>query len=135
MIQRIEKLPTEEGACALGYRKPFCNAASQFTSAGPIRTFRPRLPNLPVVGERKALYGTDAGDRTIYGGGVGGGGGVCGDGVLAMPKGFPPITVYDLQDAAFTGNVGLAKGPQNVYYSRTIASTDKQVGVGFAFRK
>jgi hypothetical protein len=79
---------------------------------------------------RHRFHVTDTGDRTIYGGGGGGGEAICGDGVLAMPKGFPPVTIYSLRDAASPGAVVLATGPQDVYYSRTIAPTDKQVGFG-----
>lgn len=65
-------------------------------------------------------------------GGVGGGegGGLCGDGVAVMPKGFPPVALYTLQAAAYPGRVMLAEGPQNVYYERTIVPTNKQVGIG-----
>jgi hypothetical protein len=72
---------------------------------------------------------TDASDSSGYGDG-GSAGGVCGDGVLAMPNGFPPVTICTLKDAAFAGNVVLAEGPRTVYYSRTIVPTDKQVGFG-----
>jgi hypothetical protein len=71
---------------------------------------------------------TDPGDNSGVGGGAGGG--ICGDGVLAMPKGFPPIGVYSLVDYALAGDVFLAKGPQDAYYRRSVAPTDKQVGIG-----
>lgn len=58
------------------------------------------------------------------------GGGVCGDGVAAMPKGFPPVTLYYLRNSGNRGNVLLARGPENVYYERTVVPTDKQVGSG-----
>ena len=64
------------------------------------------------------------------GAGAGHGGGTCGDGVAAMPKGFPPVTLYALQDYPGHGDVLLAEGPENAYYSRTIVPTDKQVGTG-----
>jgi hypothetical protein len=65
-------------------------------------------------------------------GGTGGGKGgiVCGDGVAAMPKGFPPITIHTLQERALRGSVLLAPGPQSIYDERTIVPTDKQVGFG-----
>ncbi len=63
-----------------------------------------------------------------FGGGVGGG--YYGDGVAAMPKGFPPVTLYQLDDHAQRGSVMLAHGPQDVYYNRTVVPTDKQVGNG-----
>ncbi len=62
-----------------------------------------------------------------FGGGVGGG--VCGDGVLAMGKGFPPVALYTLVEDE-PGSVLLARGPQNVYYRRTVIPTDQQVGFG-----
>jgi hypothetical protein len=60
------------------------------------------------------------------------GGGVYGDGGAAMPKGFPPITIYTLQVRSMRGSVLLARGPENVYYERTTVPTDKQVGYGAA---
>ncbi len=68
----------------------------------------------------------------LYGPGAGGGvgGGYCGDGGAAMPKGFPPVTLYELEDHAQRGSVLLAHGPQDVFYKRTVIPTDKQVGMG-----
>jgi hypothetical protein len=65
-------------------------------------------------------------------GGVGGGhgGGVYGDGVAAMPKGFPPVTLYTLVNSPQKDSVLLARGPVDVYYKRTVVPTDKQVGIG-----
>jgi hypothetical protein len=71
---------------------------------------------------------TDPGNGGEIGGGHGGGS--CGDGVAAMPKGFPPVTLYTLVDSAQLGNVWLARGPENVYYERTVVPTNKQVGTG-----
>jgi hypothetical protein len=71
---------------------------------------------------------TDSRDDTGFGGGQGGG--LCGDGIAAMPKGFPPVSLYTLQDVAEPGSVLLMQGPQNAYYKRTIVPTDKQVGFG-----
>jgi hypothetical protein len=62
--------------------------------------------------------------------GAGQGGGICGDGIAAMPKGFPPVTLYYLKNSGQRGNVLLARGPENVYYQRTVVPTDKQVGTG-----
>ena len=62
--------------------------------------------------------------------GEGEGGGSCGDGIAEMPKDFPPGTLYTLQDDGLTGDVLLARGPQNVYYRRTVVPTGKQVGFG-----
>ena len=57
-----------------------------------------------------------------------------GDGVAALPRGFPPVALYTLQDGptAQRGSVLLARGPQDVYYKRTVVPTDKQVPVGSA---
>jgi hypothetical protein len=71
---------------------------------------------------------TDSTSGPGLGGGIGGA--VSGDGVAAMPKGFPPVTLYTLQDFGYAGSVLLAEGPRNVYYKRTVVPTDKQVGVG-----
>ncbi len=62
--------------------------------------------------------------------GGGSGGGFCGDGIGAMPKGFPPVALYELQDSRERGSVVLARGPQDVYYRRIVVPTDKQVGIG-----
>jgi len=62
--------------------------------------------------------------------GAGAGGGVSGDGVAAMPKGFPPITLYTLQGTPGRGSVLLAQGPRDVYYKKTVVPTDKRVGFG-----
>jgi len=66
------------------------------------------------------------------GAGTGGatGGGVYGDGGAAMPKGFPPVTIYALRTGCMPGSVLLAQGPENVCYQRTVVPTDKQVGFG-----
>jgi hypothetical protein len=70
-------------------------------------------------------YGPGIGDGA--GGGVSGG-----DGIAALPKGFPPVAFYTLQDGVMAqrGSVLLARGPQNVYYKRTVVPTDKQVPFG-----
>jgi len=70
---------------------------------------------------------TDPGEG---GSGGGNGGVICGDGVAAMPKGFPPITIHTLQERAARGSVLLAPGPQNIYDERTVVPTDGQVGYG-----
>ncbi|MGE5569298.1 MAG: hypothetical protein ACM3S5_09710 [Rhodospirillales bacterium] len=71
----------------------------------------------------------DPGGGPGFGGG--GGAGVCADGVTAMPKGFPPVTLYAVEDTPWAGTVVLAPGPRNVYYKRTVVPTGKQVGVGY----
>jgi hypothetical protein len=62
--------------------------------------------------------------------GGGSGGGFCGDGVGAMPKGFPPVALYELQDSRERGSIVLARGPKDVYYKRIVVPADKQVGFG-----
>jgi hypothetical protein len=71
---------------------------------------------------------TDPGDNSAVGGGSGGG--VCGDGVLVMPKGFPPIGVYKLTDSGQGGDVLVAHGPEDAYYRRFVVPTDTQKGFG-----
>ena len=71
---------------------------------------------------------TDQGDNSGFGGGSGGG--VCGDGNLMMPRGFPPIGIYVFTDFALPGDVLLAHGPQDAYYRRSIVPTDKQAPLG-----
>ena len=71
---------------------------------------------------------TDSADGLGSGGGAGGGS--WGDGVAAMPKGFPPVRLYSLSDFAARGSVLLAQGPRDVYYKTTMVPTDKQVGFG-----
>jgi hypothetical protein len=73
---------------------------------------------------------TDAGSGAGFGGGEAGG--ACGDGVAALPRGFPPVGLYTLQDGVLVqrGSVLLARGPRNVYYTRTVIPTDEQVAWG-----
>jgi hypothetical protein len=70
----------------------------------------------------------DPGDNSGNGGGTGGM--LCRDGGLAMPRGFPPIGVYNLVESPLRSDALVAKGPQNVYYRRFVAPTDKQTGIG-----
>jgi hypothetical protein len=70
----------------------------------------------------------DPGDNSGHGGGTGGG--ICGDGVLFMPKGFPPIGIYRLTDSGMAGDVLLARGPEDAYYRRFVVPTDAQKGFG-----
>lgn len=58
------------------------------------------------------------------------GGATCGDGILSMPKGFPPIGFYEILDRATKGDVLLAAGPENAYYRRVVVPTDRYVGFG-----
>lgn len=81
------------------------------------------------IGITHRFYVVDATDRG-FGSGIGVGGGGCSDGVLAMPKGFPPVTIYGLGNTGDPGSVVLAGGPRTSYYSRTIVPTGKQVGFG-----
>ncbi len=86
------------------------------------------------ISARHRFTVVDQGYGTGYGGGIGGGSWGCG--VAAMPKGFPPVALYTLRDIPYAGSVLLAKGallhqgPQNVYYTRTVVPTNKQVGAG-----
>jgi hypothetical protein len=61
-------------------------------------------------------------------GGVGGG--FCGDGIYSVPKGFPPITLYTLQNQPMRRSVLLVPGPKDVFYQRTMVPTDKHAGFG-----
>ncbi|MEN6532635.1 MAG: hypothetical protein ABFD89_03175 [Bryobacteraceae bacterium] len=74
---------------------------------------------------------TDPGRGPGFGGGSMGGMGV--DGVAAMPRDFPPIAFYILQNSAARGRVFLAQGPENIYYERTVVPTNKQVGFGKSY--
>lgn len=74
---------------------------------------------------------TDPGRGPGFGGGSMGGMGV--DGVAAMPRDFPPIAFYILQNSAARGRVFLAQGPKNIYYERTVVPTNKQVGFGKSY--
>jgi|ERR1017187_3047990 hypothetical protein len=69
---------------------------------------------------------TDSDVGSGAGGGIGGS--LCGDGVAAMVQGFPPTTIYDLVQFPVRGDVLLARGPEDVYYRRTVVPTDKQAG-------
>ena len=60
------------------------------------------------------------------GGGSGGGGWSCG--VRGLPKGFPPIGLYQLTEYAGEGYVLVAKGPRDIYYRRKVVPTDRQIG-------
>ena len=64
-----------------------------------------------------------------FGGGSGGGGG-WGCGTRQLPKGFPPIGVYQLTDTPQAGEILLVKGPRDAYYRRTVIPTNMQVGWG-----
>jgi hypothetical protein len=83
-----------------------------------------------ILGELRITHRFIVTDADAPGVGGGEGGGICGDGVAAMPKGFPPVRFYTLQDFAARGSVLLAQGPRDVYYKMTVVPTDKQVGYG-----
>lgn len=89
------------------------------------RWYTMMLGELPVT---HRFIETDPGD--VAGIGAGEGGAVCGDGAAAMPKGFPPMALYELQQSPQRGSVLLAQGPEPAYYGRTIVPADKQVGFG-----
>ncbi|HLJ50687.1 MAG TPA: hypothetical protein VKU01_31960 [Bryobacteraceae bacterium] len=83
---------------------------------------------LNEVGVTHRFIVTDSGAGA--GSSAGAGGGVCGDGVAQMPPGFPPVTLFHLENNGRRGSVLLARGPEDVFYKRTIVPTDKQVGFG-----
>lgn len=60
--------------------------------------------------------------------GQGCGAGCIGCGARGLPKGFPPIGLYQLRDDASKGDVLVAKGPRDAYYRRTLVATDRQAG-------
>jgi hypothetical protein len=64
--------------------------------------------------------------------GLGGGmaSGTCGDGVAQMPRDYPPVGLYVLEDRGGRQRVVVAEGPRTAYYSRTIVPTNSQVGIG-----
>jgi hypothetical protein len=73
----------------------------------------------------------DPGDNSASAGGSGGG--IFGDGVLVMPKGFPPVGVYNLVDYGLAGDIMLAHGPRDVYYRRFVVPGDKQIPHGVSY--
>jgi hypothetical protein len=54
----------------------------------------------------------------------------CADGFAAMPRDFPPVTLYGLEDHGYAGSVLLVDGPQRVFYKKTVVPTNRQVGTG-----
>jgi hypothetical protein len=98
--------------------------------------------NLLLERKSQAWYARTLGEVTIthrftvtdleFGPGVGGGtgGGVYRDGVAAMPKAFPPVVLYTLEDFPQRGSILVARGPRNIYCKRTVVPTDQQVGIG-----
>ena len=70
----------------------------------------------------------DPGDDSASDGGSAGM--LCSDGLLVMPKGFPPVGVYRLVNFALPGDILLAHGPQDAYYRRFVAPPDQQTGFG-----
>gem|GEM_PF-3274056 len=62
--------------------------------------------------------------------GGGSGGTSLGCGVRMLPRGFPPIAVYQLTDLAGENATLLVKGPRDVYYRRTVIPTNTQIGWG-----
>jgi hypothetical protein len=66
-----------------------------------------------------------------FGGGSGGGG--VSDGSRQLPKGFPPIGLYQLVTFPAEGYALVAKGPRNVYFRRTVVPTNRQVVWGTPF--
>jgi hypothetical protein len=66
----------------------------------------------------------------LYGTGIEAGGASCGDGLQTMPKGFPPVVLYEIVTDARAGDIFLADGPDRSYYRKVVIPTDKQVGTG-----
>jgi hypothetical protein len=58
---------------------------------------------------------------------------VCGDGITAIPKGFPPIALYVLQVEPNPSLVTFAPGPMDVRYRKLLVPTDGQNGFGSCF--
>jgi hypothetical protein len=84
-----------------------------------------------LLGEIRITHRLIAVDsRSGAGYGEGSGGGICGDGITAMPKGFPPVVLYELRDAGVRDAALLAHGPRDLFYQRLVIPTDKQVGTG-----
>jgi hypothetical protein len=61
------------------------------------------------------------------------GSGHCGDGLTAIPKGFPPIALYVLQVEPDPGFTIFAPGPVDVRYRKVLVPTDGQSGFGSCF--
>jgi len=70
----------------------------------------------------------DSEDLSGFGGAIGGAS--CGDGVAMMPRDYPPVGLYALEDHGGRGQVVIAEGPTATYYHRTVVPTDAQVGIG-----
>jgi hypothetical protein len=62
--------------------------------------------------------------------GVGGGVGCGGLGLISMPRGFPPIGLFELSMTPQRGSTMLAHGPRDIYYDRTVVPTDKPTPFG-----
>jgi hypothetical protein len=75
------------------------------------------------------LFGLcDAGFEAGFG--QGSGGEVYDDGVVPVPKEFPPIGVYVVLDRPERGDVLLAEGATNAYYRRMVGPNDGRAPVG-----
>jgi hypothetical protein len=61
------------------------------------------------------------------------GGMICGDGITAIPKGFPPIALYVLQADPGLSFAAFAPGPLDVHYHKLLVPTDGQNGFGSCF--
>jgi hypothetical protein len=58
------------------------------------------------------------GEHQPFGRGMNGGGG-CGHGGTGLDRDFPPVGYYDLDDTARRGVILLARGPHDIYYTRS----------------
>lgn len=60
-------------------------------------------------------------------------GGAAEDGTRELPKGFPPIGLYELSPSSGEEYVLVAKGPRDAYYSRKVVPTNGRVGWGISY--
>ncbi len=88
--------------------------------------FRKALSELPLTHTFVIVDEVRGGFGGLSGGGFGGGGVGCG--VRGLPRGFPPIGLYQLKNWPSEGDVLLVKGPRDIYYHRTLIPTDVQAG-------
>src|SRR5581483_1330560 len=62
-------------------------------------------------------------------GASGTGGATCGDGVISIPTGFPPVAFYQIKDTALNHSIVLSSGVYPIYYERHLM-TEGNHGVG-----
>jgi hypothetical protein len=89
---------------------------------------------IKILGELRVSHQftvVSPGQAPRKGGGIGSG--TCGDGLTAIPKGFPPIALYVLQVEPDPSFVTFAPGPVDVRYRKVLVPTDGQNGFGSCF--